>query len=59
MDEALGIILILWLAVSSVTTISFWIGGSYDSSVVKLCDKNGYWQVDQTRIICHVEKKNG
>lgn len=36
----------------------FLVAGSLDSTVVSNCEKNGYWQTGQTRVICSVEKKN-
>lgn len=29
-----------------------------DSTIISSCNKNGYWQTGQTRIICYVEEKN-
>lgn len=37
--------------------MAFLIFGTFDHTVVNSCDKNGYWQTGQTRIICAVEKK--
>lgn len=41
----------------AVIGMAFLIFGSFDHTVVTSCEKNGYWQTGQTRIICTVEKK--
>ena len=30
----------------------------YDQTIVDACEKNGYWQTKQVRVICAVEPSN-
>ncbi len=55
MDEILGAILTVWLIVATTLAGMFVFGGTLNSSVIRGCADNGYWQTGQTRIICRVE----
>lgn len=42
----------------SLVGIGAMMTATQDKTIVSSCEKNGYWQTGQTRIICYVEEKN-
>jgi hypothetical protein len=59
-DDIVGsfvIVIACLLAILGAFSLPLWIDGSLDKTIVFACEKQGYWQTGQTRIICSVEKK--
>lgn len=45
-------VLILMFAVIGVVFVGY---GSFDDTIVRQCEKHGYWQTGQIRVVCSVE----
>lgn len=53
-----GVFVMLFTLIVAVILAVVFVGwGSLDITVVQACEKQGYWQTGQTRVICNVEKK--
>jgi hypothetical protein len=56
-DDVFGAVLVVLIGIAALFGVMSLFVGSWDSTVVAACKKNGYWQTGQTRIICTVEEK--
>lgn len=57
MDEGVAVVVMFALFAAIILAVLFVGWGSLDETVVQACEKQGYWQTGQTRVICNVEKK--
>jgi len=57
MEDFFGVVLVLLITVAAIIGCTFLVSGTLDSTVVRACKTNGYWQTGQTRIICTVEER--
>jgi hypothetical protein len=58
MEETVAIAVLSWLIISTLLSMLFIFGGSFDSDIVESCKKHGEWQMGQHRITCAVVKEN-
>lgn len=57
MDEVFALFLIIWFAITSVTSLAFWSTDYRNfNEVLKACQTTGYIQDTKNRIICAPEK---
>lgn len=55
MDDVFGGILVALIFIFAMLGIGFVAFGSLDATVVRQCEKHGYWQTGQIRVVCSVE----
>lgn len=55
MDDVFGGILVALILIFACLGVMFVAYGSFDATIVRQCEKHGYWQTGQIRLVCSVE----